>query len=202
MVRTGETNFGDLCADAYRAISGADIAIVNGGSVRTDLPAGDITYRQLIEAYPFDNELTVVEATGQEILDALELSASKLPGEFGGFLQVSGMSYSIDMSVESTVKLDAAGMFVSIEGERRIRDVTVGDEPLDPAKTYTLASHAYKLKNMGDGYTMFTDNVLLADSIMLGNQVILNYIVDVLGGVVGEEYADPYGQGRITIING
>ena len=202
MVRSAETNFGDLCADAYRAVSGADIAIVNGGGIRDDIPAGDITYGRLIEVYPFDNELTVVEVTGQEILDALEFSASLLPGEFGGFQQVSGMSFTIDMSVASTVRTDANSMFVSVEGERRVKDVMVGDEPLDPAKTYTLASHAYELKKMGDGYSMFADNVLLADSVMLGNQVMLNYIVDILGGSVGEEYANPYGDGRISIING
>ena len=52
---------------------------------------------------------------------------------------------------------------------------------------------------MGDGYTMFADNVFLQDSVMIDNQVLINYIVDVLGGNVGEEYKDPYGQGRITI---
>lgn len=202
IVRTAETNFGDLCADAYRAVSGADIAIVNGGSIRTDITAGDITYGQLVEAYPFDNELSVVEATGQEILDALEFSVSMLPGEFGGFQQVSGISFTVDMSAEPVIERDDADKFVSIEGERRVRDVMVGEEPIDPAKTYTLASHTYELKLMGDGYTMFADNVYLAESIMLGHQVLLSYIVDTLGGSVGEEYADPYGSGRITIVNG
>ena len=81
-------------------------------------------------------------------------------------------------------------------------EFTIGGEPLDPEKTYTLASHNYKLKDCGDGYSMFADNVFLQDSVMIDNQVLINYIVDVLGGTVGEEYADPYGQGRITIING
>ena len=200
IVRVSETNLGDLCADAYRAMSGADVAIVNGGGVRADIPAGDITYGQIIAVHPFGNEMCVVECTGQEILDALELGCSKLPAESGGFLQVSGMTYTIDMNVESTVKLDENGMFVSVEGDRRVKDVTVGGEPLDPEKTYTLASHNYKLKDCGDGYSMFADNVFLQDSVMIDNQVLINYIVDVLGGTVGEEYADPYGQGRITII--
>ena len=200
IVRVSETNLGDLCADAYRAMSGADVAIVNGGGVRADIPAGDITYGQIIAVHPFGNEMCVVECTGQEILDALELGCSKLPAESGGFLHVSGMTYTIDLNVESTVKLDENGMFVSVEGERRVKDVTVGGEPLDPEKTYTLASHNYKLKDCGDGYSMFADNVFLQDSVMIDNQVLINYIVDVLGGTVGEEYADPYGQGRITII--
>ena len=201
IVRVSETNLGDLCADAYRAMSGADVAIVNGGGVRADIPAGDITYGQIIAVHPFGNEMCVVECTGQEILDALELGCSKLPAESGGFLQVSGMTYTVDLNVESTVKLDENGMFVEVEGERRVKDVTIGGEPLDPEKTYTLASHNYKLKDCGDGYSMFADNVFLQDSVMIDNQVLINYIVDVLGGTVGEEYADPYGQGRITIIN-
>ena len=200
IVRVSETNLGDLCADAYRAMSGADVAIVNGGGVRADIPAGDITYGQIIAVHPFGNEMCVVECTGQEILDALELGCSKLPAESGGFLQVSGMTYTVDLNVESTVKLDENGMFVSVEGERRVKDVTIGGEPLDPEKTYTLASHNYKLKDCGDGYSMFADNVFLQDSVMIDNQVLINYIVDVLGGTVGEEYADPYGQGRHTII--
>lgn len=200
IVRVSETNLGDLCADAYRAMSGADVSIVNGGGVRADIPAGDITYGQIIAVHPFGNEMCVVECTGQEILDALELGCSKLPAESGGFLHVSGMTYTVDLNVESTVKLDENGMFVSVEGDRRVKDVTIGGEPLDPDKTYTLASHNYKLKNCGDGYSMFADNVFLQDSVMIDNQVLINYIVDVLGGTVGEEYADPYGQGRITII--
>lgn len=74
-VRNRETNLGDLCADAYRAVSGADIALVNGGGIRADIPAGDITYGQIIKVHPYGNALCVVEATGQEIIDALEWTA-------------------------------------------------------------------------------------------------------------------------------
>ena len=91
-------------------------------------------------------------------------------------------------------------MFASVDGDRRVKDVTVGGEPIDPAKTYTLASHNYMLFEGGDGYAMFKDNVLLQDSVMIDNQVLINYIVDNLGGTVGAQYADPYGEGRITII--
>lgn len=200
MIRQNETNLGDLCADAYRAMSGADVAFVNGGGIRKDIAAGDITYGDIIAVHPFGNMLCVVEATGQEILDALELSASKLPAEYGGFLHVSGLRYTIDLQVPSSVKLDENGLFASVDGERRVKDVMVGDAPLDPAKTYTVSSHNYLLRNGGDGYTMFMDNPLLQDSVMIDNQVLINYIVDVLGGTVGDTYADPYGDGRVTII--
>mgnify|MGYP001708203814 FL=1 len=200
MVRRQETNLGDLCADAYRAMSGADIAVVNGGGIRVSIPAGDITYGQIIAVHPFGNEMCVVEATGQQILDALEMGARNAPGECGGFLQVSGMSYEIDLNVEPTVEVNADCMFTGVSGEYRVKNVKVGDEPLDLAKTYTLASHNYMLKSAGDGMAMFQGCTLLQDSVMIDNQVLINYIVDVLGGVVGEDYADPYGQGRITVI--
>ena len=200
MVRSNETNLGDLCADAYRAMSGADIAFVNGGGVRVSIAAGGITYGDIIKVHPFGNQMCVIEATGAEILDALEMSAAKVPAEFGGFLHVSGLKYTIDTKVESTVVTDDSKIFVEVSGDRRVKDVFVGDEPIDPEKTYTLASHDYMLKNMGDGYSMFADNTVLQDCVMLDNQVLMNYIIDVLGGVVGEDYKDPYGQGRITIL--
>ena len=202
MIRSNETNLGDLCADAYRVLSGADIAFINGGAVRSDVPAGDITYGQIISVFPFGTEMCVVEASGQEILDALELSAYGLPGEFGGFLHVSGMCYTIDLSVDSPVVLDEDGFFASADGPRRVKDVTVGGEPIAPEAMYSLASDSYKLHNRGDGYSMFADNVFIQDGVMLDNQVLINFIVENLSGVVGKEYADPYGEGRISIING
>ena len=199
-VRTAETNLGDLCADAYRVVLGADVAFVNGGGVRADIPAGDITYGQILSVHPFGNMACLMEVTGQQILDALEMSSRTLPDECGGFLQVSGLSYEINAGVESSVVVDDAGSFVEVAGERRVQNVLVAGEPIDPEATYTLASHNYMLKSGGDGLNMFQGDTLLQDEVLIDNQVLINYIVDTLGGVVGEEYADPYGQGRITII--
>ena len=201
IIRSQETNLGDLCADAYRLVSGADIGVVNGGGIRAAIPAGDITFEQIISVHPFGNALCVVEATGQQILDALEKSVSKLPDENGGFLHVSGLTFTVDMSVPSTVVVDDKGNFVEVSGERRVKDVKVGGEDIDPAKTYTLAYHNYMLKSGGDGFNMFINDKLLQDEVMLDNQVLITYITENLGGVIGEEYAEPYGQGRITIIN-
>ena len=201
IIRSQETNLGDLCADAYRLVSGADIGVVNGGGIRAAIPAGDITFEQIISVHPFGNAMCVVEATGQQILDALEKSVSKLPDENGGFWQVSGLTFTVDMSVPSTVVVDDKGNFVEVSGERRVKDVKVGGEDIDPAKTYTLASHNYMLKSGGDGFNMFINDKLLQDEVMLDNQVLITYITENLGGVIGEEYAEPYGQGRITIIN-
>lgn len=199
MVRSCETNLGDLCADAYLNMLGADIAFVNGGGVRADIAAGDITYGNIIKVHPFGNEACLILATGQQILDALELGSSGLPGELGGFLQVAGLTYEVDTSIPSTVEQDANGAFTGVAGERRVKNVLVNGEPIDPAGEYKLASHNFMLKNGGDGYAMFKDDEILKDCVMIDNQVLINYIKDYLGGVVGEEYADPYGQGRIVI---
>lgn len=197
-VRHHETNMGDLVADAYRAAVGADIALANGGGVRASIAAGDITNNDLLSVQPYGNELCLIEATGQEILDALEMGASNAPKEFGGFLQVSGLSYKIDASIPSSVKTDENGNFVSVDGERRVFDVKVGGQAIDATKTYKVASHGYMLLEGGDGLTMFKDNKVLQENVILDNQALINYITNDLKGVVGERYANATGEGRIT----
>jgi len=200
IVRRMETNLGDLCADAFREQSGADIALVNGGGIRTNINTGDVTLSDILRVFPFGNSLCMIEATGQQILDALEWGSHSVPGEFGGFLQVSGLSYEIHSYIDSPCIADLNGLFVGIDGARRVKNVMVGGEPIDPGKTYTLASHDYLLLENGDGFTMFDGAPLLLDCVKLDNQLLIDYIVDTLGGVIGEEYADPYGEGRITVV--
>lgn len=197
-VRHHETNMGDLVADAYRSAVGADIALANGGGVRASIAAGDITNNDLLSVQPYGNELCLIEATGQEILDALEMGASNAPEEFGGFLQVSGLSYKIDVSIPSSVKTDENGNFVIVDGERRVFDVKVGGQAIDATKTYKVASHGYMLLEGGDGLTMFKDNKVLQENVILDNQALINYITNDLKGVVGERYANATGEGRIT----
>ena len=199
LVRRGETNMGDLCADAYRVISEADISFLNGGGIRDNIAKGDITYEDILKVHPFGNALCVVETTGQDILDALELGAMNYPNEDGSFLHVSGMSYEINSEIPSSVVLDENGMFVKVDGDYRVQNVIINGEALDVNQKYTLASHDYYIKNAGGGMNMFLDDTLLQDSVMLDNQALMNYISEYLNGVVGEEYANPYGQGRIVI---
>ena len=201
IVRTAETNLGDLCADAYRDQSGADIAFVNGGGIRVKIAAGDITLNDILKVHPFGNALCVVEATGQQILDALEWGSRVVPEETGGFLQVSGLTYEIHTYSESSCTADENGLFTGVAGEYRVKNVKVGGEDLDVNKTYTLACHDYLLKNAGDGFTMFQQDTLLQDSVKLDNQVLIDYITGTLNGVVGEAYANPYGQGRIVAVS-
>ena len=200
IIRNAETNLGDLCADAYRDQSGAEIAFVNGGGIRVSIAAGDITLNDILKVHPFGNAMCVVEATGQEILDALEWASRNVPGENGGFLQVSGLTYEIHTYIESSCTSDDKGGFTGVTGEYRVKNVKVGGEDLDLERTYTLASHNYMLKSGGDGINMFTDNTVLQDEVKLDNQVLIDYIVDTLGGVVGEQYAEPYGEGRIVAV--
>lgn len=209
IVRNSETNLGDLCADAYRYVLGngktgaasgpADVAFVNGGGVRANIDAGEITFGEVIAVHPFNNVGCVVEATGQEILDALEMAARVAPEENGGFLQVSGLTYTIDTAVASTVVVDDKSMFVEITGDCRVKDVKVGGEAIDPDKVYTLASHNYMLLNGGDGINMFQDNKVVVQPVLLDNQILITYIDEYLDGVVGADYSDPYGQGRINV---
>ena len=200
IIRNAETNLGDLCADAYKDQSGADIAFVNGGGIRVSIAAGDITLNDILKVHPFGNEMCVIEVTGQQVLDALEFGARNTPGECGGFLQVAGLTYEIHTYIESSCTTDDKGMFTGVTGEYRVKNVKVAGEDLDLTKTYTLASHNYMLLDSGDGMSMFAGSKVLQKSVKLDNQVLMDYIVDTLGGVVGEAYADPYGQGRIVAV--
>ena len=200
IIRMQETNLGDLCADAYRQQTGADIAIINAGGIKTDIPAGDITYGDILSVHPYGNMICVVDATGQQILDALEWGARLMTDESGAFLQVSGLTYEVDMNVESSCTFDNEGMFTGVEGPYRVKNVMIGGEPIDLDRTYMLASHSYLLKNGGDGYTMFKDSQMILNDVILDNQVLINYITRAMDGVVGEQYADPYGDGRIVIL--
>ena len=199
MVRRAETNLGDLCADALREATGADIAILNGGGIRSGIGRGDITMGDILNVFPYNNTLCVVEATGQQILDALEWGARNVPDENGAFLQVSGLSYEIDSTVDSGCRSDENGMCTGIEGDRRVKKVRVGDEELDPGKTYSLAGGSYILIDRGDGFTFFENAPVLNDLDLIDHQALIDYFSGTLGGTVGEAYADPFGQGRITV---
>ncbi|MGI5981989.1 MAG: bifunctional metallophosphatase/5'-nucleotidase [Sakamotonia sp.] len=198
-VRNAETNLGDLCADASRYMMGADIGFMNGGGIRAGIEAGDITYEDALNVFPYGNMICMVEISGQKIKDALEMGVKNYPEESGGFIHVSGLTYTVDSSVPSSVVLDEKRNFVSVDGEYRVRDIYVGEEPLDVNRTYTLASHNYWLKSGGDGMSMLMGCPILKDETMVDVDTITSYISEYLGGSVGEEYKDPRGQGRITI---
>ena len=198
-VRSGETNLGDLCADAYRQVLGADIGIVNGGGVRAGIKPGNITYNDTLTVHPFGNMGCVAEVTGQQIKDALEMASRNYPKESGGFLQVSGLKYTIKTSVPSSVQVDEKGNFVKVAGAYRVADIMIGDSPLDTSKVYTVASHNYMLKMAGDGMTMFKNSKVIRDDVMTDVDILSAFIRNNLGGNVSTDYANPAGQGRITV---
>lgn len=201
LIRKQETNLGDFCADAYRTVLDADVAFVNGGGIRAEIEPGEVTYGDIINIHPYGNGMCVVEATGQDIMDALEMAYRNVGvGEDGSFLHVSGLTCVIDIAIESSVQVDDKDVFVKVAGERRVKDIMINGEPIDPKKTYTVASHNYLLKSGGGGNTLFTDNPLLKDEVMLDNQLLITYIQQHLGGIItAEEYGEPNGQGRIVI---
>ena len=180
---------GDFAADAAwwyaneKAGLACDVGMMNGGNVRADVPEGDVTLKALRTVQPFGGALGVVEANGQLILDALEFGAQAVgDGEFGGFLQVAGLTYAVDASVKSSVRVDPSGSWLSgpSNGVYRVKDVKVYDRkagafvPLDPNAVYRVVGNAFTLVEGGDGFSMFrsakkienglaTDYLVLAD---------------------------------------
>jgi len=199
--RISETNIGDLCTDAVRAHAHTDIAIINSGSIRQDINKGDVSRKDLITTMPFSNYLCTARVPGQKILDTLEWSVKDLPDANGGFLQVSGLIFDVDVSVPSGCKSDSNGMCTSIDGERRVKNVKVGDKPLDPDALYTVAGSDYVLKDSGDGNTSFNDCDVSEYNDIDFVDMLQDYILHDLDGVIGSQYSDPHGQGRINIID-
>ena len=199
MIRRAETNLGDFCADALRKVAETDIGLMNGGGIRKEIAAGDITYGDILDVFPFGNPVCVINATGQQILDALEWGVKDLPSESGGFLHVSGLTYEVDATIPSTCEADANNMFTKVTGKRRVSNVKVNDVPIDPGKKYSVAGISFTLKEHGDGFTAFDGAEVVKDQLMIDNELIIDYITKELKGSIPEEYSDPYGQGRIKI---
>lgn len=203
-VRTRETNLGDLVADAFRTELGADIGLANGGGIRSDVAPGEVTYGDAIAVLPFANALCMVEASGQAIVDALEMGVRNLPEPSGSFLQTSGLSFEVRTDIPSPVKLDAQGAFAGADGARRVQNVQVNGQPIDLDATYTVASITYLLRDGGDGFSMFEDaNVLVAEQ-GLDYEALISFIQNDLGGVVAADsaYANENGAGRIAVKGG
>ena len=200
IARRAETNIGDLLADAFRDRLGADIGLMNGGALRSGIKRGEITLNELLTVNPFSTHVVKIEVTGQQLLDALEFGASVVPEESGGFLQVSGVTYEIHTYIDSTCAHDENGMFAGVKGEYRVKNVLVNGEKLDLEKNYTIAGVDYTLLNHGDGQTAFDGGKILEDTGVMDYEVVREYIRETLGGIVGDGYEDPYGQGRIVAV--
>lgn len=201
--RLGETNLGDLCVDFIKSACKTDISVLNGGNMRDMIPAGDITVETLFKVMPYMNHLASTKVTGQQIIDYLELGASAYPEESGSFVQVSGISYVIDSSIESTVLIDdSTNQFIGVTGEYRVKNVCLSDgSPIDPEAVYSLGSSDYLFLNGGD-FGIFSQTY--AD-VVVQNKIdyiqFVEFVCDELNGEIPDIYSDPNGQGRIKIIN-
>ncbi|MBO4431301.1 MAG: bifunctional metallophosphatase/5'-nucleotidase [Bacteroidaceae bacterium] len=204
LVRSQETNIGDFCADAYRTVFGTDIAFLGGGSIRADLPQGDVTFNDIYTMFPFENGTCKGELTGELLLDILEHSVSIAPGEFGGFQQVSGLRFEYDSSIPSPVVYDADHSFAGVDGKRRVKKVEIMNketgkyEPLDPNKTYTFAASSYIAIDHGDGFAMMDRCTNIQDAGVLDTDIIQNFLENYKNNHVGTEYAGT--EGRIKDI--
>lgn len=183
LVRNSETNAGDLVSDALRWYTGADIGLINGGGIRTDLPAGDITYANIISLLPFEDIVWKIEVSGAQILSLLQMGTSKLPDENGDFPQVSGLKYtvSVDSLTLSNVEvLQTDGTYL----------------PLNTSARYTISTIDYGVTGGGFGNSLAGCDIILQTNTVYSDALV-QYITDVLDGVIGQQYAVP--QGRITI---
>lgn len=230
LIRKQETNLGDLVPDAayyyFNEVEQlkCDMAIGNGGGIRTDLPAGPYSYNSAKKVQPFGNVMCLVELTGQEVLDALEFGARNVgTGENGGFLQVAGIKYTIDTSIPNTIKTSTEGLWTSAPTKYRVTDIqiynkeTAAYEPIDLAKTYTMAGLNYTLRNMGDGFAMLANTKLVKDYVGEDYLMTSAYVKSFAKGEDGKphistansplssyknyllDYENPNGAGRITI---
>lgn len=206
LVRNAETNLGDLCADAFRYITNADIGYVNGGGIRSDIQAGDITFNDLMNVFPFNNQIVLAEVNGQIIKDMLEMTVMNWPMEDGSFPHVSGLIFSVNTSIPSSVILNEQEEFSGVSGEYRVYNIKILNsetgkyEPVNLEDTYILASQNYFLLEFGSGMTMFKDAKIIQNDGMLDLELLERYIVENLNGVIDEQYQEVVSN--ITFIDG
>lgn len=233
-IRSGETNLGDFVADGIYTYFNeieelhCDVAIMNGGGIRTDVEAGPWSFKTCKTVSPFGNVACLMSVTGQQIQDALEFGA-RFAGaegkENGGFLQVAGARYTIHTGTPNTVQTNEKNVWTGSAATPRVSNVEIYNKttgtykPLDPNATYALAGMNYTLRNLGDGFAMFDGATLIKDYVSEDYLVMSSYAA-MFGGVDANglphlasanspladypgyliNYEDPYGAGRIQMI--
>ena len=196
LVRNAETNLGNFCSDALRVMTGADMSFVNGGGLRAPMEAGEVTFNDIFSVFPFNNQIVTAEISGQILIDFLEMAVMNYPEEDGSFPHMSGVTFSVNKSIPTSVKVDENGFFEKVDGAYRVYNVKVLDKTsgeykaLDPNGKYILAGFNYFILDFGGGMTMFKDAKILDAEGTLDVELLENYIVGHLGGVIGEEYAE------------
>ena len=232
-IRMGETNLGDFVADGIYTYFNeveqldCDIAMMNGGGIRTDVDAGKWTFKTCKQISPFGNVACLMSVTGKQIQDALEFGARFVGPEGkenGGFLHVAGATYEIHTDIPNTVLTDDKNVWMgSATGTPRVQNVRIYNkktgtyEPLDLNRTYALAGMNYTLRNLGDGFAMFDGAELIKDYVSEDYLVMSTYAmifdavndVPVLSSANSPlasypgyllNYENPYGAGRIQVV--
>ena len=227
LVRSQETNTGDFTADALYYLFDSmgldvDVAVMNGGGIRNEAVTGELSYKTAKTIHTFGNVACLQTVTGQQLLDALEWGARSVGTgeECGGFLQVAGITYKVDSQWPSSVQMDDKGVWIGgPTGGYRVYDVMVYNretdayEELDLEANYNLAGYKYTLRDLGDGFNMFSSAVNVLDYVMEDYMVLANYIQAFENGEVGAansplaakypgmllDYSEVYGCGRIVI---
>ena len=233
-IRSGETNLGDFVADGIYTYFNeieelhCDVAIMNGGGIRTDVEAGPWSFKTCKTVSPFGNVACLMSVTGQQIQDALEFGA-RFAGaegkENGGFLQVAGARYTIHPMIPNTVQTNDKNVWTGSAATPRVSNVEIYDKttgtykPLDPNATYALAGMNYTLRNLGDGFAMLYGAELIKDYVSEDYLVMSTYAMIFDGADAAGlphlssansplaaypgyllNYEQPYGAGRITIL--
>ena len=234
-IRSAETNLGDFVADGIYTYFNeveklhCDVAIMNGGGIRADVPAGDWTFKTCKQVSPFGNVACLMSVTGKQIQDALEFAA-RFAGaegkENGGFFFNDTATTEIYTDIPNTVQTDEKNVWIgSATGTPRVQNVKIYDKasgsylPLDPGATYALAGMNYTLRNLGDGFAMFDGAELIKDYVSEDYLVMSTYAMTFDGADAAGlphlssansplaaypgyllNYEQPYGAGRITIL--
>lgn len=209
-VRTTETNLGDFSSDAYLYIGkeyakeqnlgiSVDVAISNGGGIRASIPVGDISMNTLYTVFPYGNTVVLVTVTGEQLLEILEASTFSTPTALGGFPQIAGAEYTINTAVtyENGAQYPNSTYFAPANPGSRVTITSVGGKDFDPKANYTVVVNSFQAEG-GDTYYALTQGSYVQDTGIVDAEALIQY-VDSLGGVVGQEYAEP--QGRIKIVS-
>ena len=234
IIRARETNLADLCSDCmYWYINDkkeldCDLTIINGGGIRKEINAGDATYLDVQSVHPFGNQICLIKTKGINIKNAIEMGVNVIgqwdsdwdcPAENGGFLHIAGMKYDVDATVPSSLKIDSNGMFVSIDGPYRVKNLKIYDKTLksyvdfDENKDYLVGGINYLLRNSGNGLSMFKDSPVVLDYIDADYVVLAEYMKAFKNAIVNNEnapikgyenyaydYENPLGSQRITFL--
>jgi len=211
-IRNRENLLGNFCADAYRILADADVALVPANRIQAGLPVGDVKYSDALKLMPMDGEMYKIKVTGQEILDCLEIACMYVEKEYeidgkpvgvnDNFMHVSGLQFKIDTSIKSTVQFDEYGIFKDVDGKRRVKSVRILNDnmtysPINPKEIYTLAADNLLIKEGIGGIDFLQNNPVEIGGGIYDHQVIIDYLNKNLGGEISTLYVMP--EGRITV---